>query len=68
MKDFFGATFETFCPGVRPSGSVHGDQKRTATPRAAREAGADYVVVGRPIVEDRDPVGAAKAILAELRG
>jgi orotidine-5'-phosphate decarboxylase len=68
MKAFFGVEFETFCPGIRPAGTGHGDQKRTATPRAAREAGADYVVVGRPIVEDHDPVGAARAILAELNG
>jgi len=46
----------------------HGDQKRIATPRDARDAGADYIVVGRPIVEDADPAGAAQAILAELRG
>jgi len=68
LKSFFGAEFGTFCPGIRPSGSAHGDQKRAATPRDAREAGADYAVVGRPIVEDADPVGAARAILAELRG
>jgi orotidine-5'-phosphate decarboxylase len=68
LKSFFGTEFETFCPGIRPAGSGHGDQKRTATPRAAREAGADYVVVGRPIVEAADPVAATKAILAELAG
>ena len=68
LKSFFGAGFGTFCPGVRPSGAAHGDQKRVATPREAREAGADYVVVGRPIVGDADPVRAARAILAELAG
>ncbi|MDB5039914.1 MAG: orotidine 5-phosphate decarboxylase [Candidatus Eremiobacteraeota bacterium] len=66
LKAFFGTEFGTFCPGIRPAGSAHGDQKRAATPREAREAGADYVVVGRPIVDDRDPVGAARAILEEL--
>jgi orotidine-5'-phosphate decarboxylase len=66
LKSFFGTEFGTFCPGIRPSGSAHGDQKRAATPREAREAGADYVVVGRPIVGDADPLGAARAILAEL--
>ncbi|HTJ27997.1 MAG TPA: orotidine-5'-phosphate decarboxylase [Candidatus Limnocylindria bacterium] len=66
LKSFFGTTFGTFCPGIRPSGSAHGDQKRAATPRDAREAGADYVVVGRPIVGDADPLNAARAILAEL--
>ena len=68
LRSYFGAEFGTFCPGIRPSGSAHGDQKRAATPREAREAGAHYAVVGRPIVEDADPVNAARAILAELQG
>ena len=68
LRAYFGAEFGTFCPGIRPAGSAHGDQKRAATPREAREAGARYAVVGRPIVEDADPVNAARAILAELQG
>ena len=68
LKSYFGAEFETFCPGIRPAGSAHGDQKRAATPREARDAGADYAVVGRPITGDADPLGAARAILAELQG
>ncbi|HEX3464688.1 MAG TPA: orotidine-5'-phosphate decarboxylase [Candidatus Elarobacter sp.] len=68
LKSYFGAEFETFCPGIRPAGSAHGDQKRAATPRDAREAGVDYAVVGRPITGDADPLGAARAILAELQG
>ena len=68
LGSFFGTTLGTLCPGIRPGGSVHGDQKRVATPRDAREAGATYAVVGRPIVADADPVGAARAILAELNG
>ncbi|HEX3549203.1 MAG TPA: orotidine-5'-phosphate decarboxylase [Candidatus Elarobacter sp.] len=68
LKGFFGADFGTFCPGIRPAGTAHGDQKRAATPADAREAGADFAVVGRPIVEDADPLGAARAILAELHG
>jgi orotidine-5'-phosphate decarboxylase len=68
LKAFFGTEFGTFCPGIRPAGASHGDQKRAATPRDAREAGADFAVVGRPIVEDADPVNAARAILAELAG
>jgi orotidine-5'-phosphate decarboxylase len=67
LKNFFGAEFETLCPGIRPGGAAHGDQKRVATPRDAREAGADYIVVGRPIIEDADPAAAAAAILADLR-
>ncbi len=67
IKSYFGAEFGTFCPGIRPAGSAHGDQKRASTPAQAREAGVDYAVVGRPIVDDADPAGAARAILAELR-
>jgi orotidine-5'-phosphate decarboxylase len=68
LKSFFGTEFAALCPGIRPGGSAHGDQKRVATPRDARDAGADFIVVGRPIVEDADPAGAAQAILAELAG
>jgi orotidine-5'-phosphate decarboxylase len=67
LKNFFGTEFAALCPGIRPAGSGHGDQKRVATPADARAAGADYIVVGRPIVEDADPAGAAQAILADLR-
>ena len=68
LKDFFGAEFAALCPGIRPGGSAHGDQKRVATPTDARDAGADYIVVGRPIIDDADPAAAAAAILADLRG
>jgi orotidine-5'-phosphate decarboxylase len=53
-------------PGVRPAGSAPGDQKRIATPAAALGAGADHVVVGRPVWAATDPVAATAAILAEL--
>ncbi|MEL7115524.1 MAG: orotidine-5'-phosphate decarboxylase [Pseudomonadota bacterium] len=53
-------------PGVRPDGSALGDQKRVATPRGAIAAGADHIVVGRPIWQAADPKAAAEAILAEL--
>jgi orotidine-5'-phosphate decarboxylase len=66
LKQFFGDDFLTLTPGIRPSGTVHGDQKRVTTPAQAVEAGADYLVVGRPIVEAADPVAAAKAILDEM--
>ncbi|MEO0762221.1 MAG: orotidine-5'-phosphate decarboxylase [Pseudomonadota bacterium] len=55
-------------PGVRPAGSDAGDQKRIATPAAAIAAGADHVVVGRPVNAAADPAAAAAAILAEIRG
>ncbi|MCC6306450.1 MAG: orotidine-5'-phosphate decarboxylase [Rhodobacteraceae bacterium] len=54
------------CPGVRPAGAAAGDQKRTACPAAALAAGADHIVVGRPITAAADPGAAAAAILAEI--
>jgi orotidine-5'-phosphate decarboxylase len=66
LKRFFGDDFLTLTPGIRPTGSAHGDQKRVTTPAQAVAAGADYLVVGRPIVEAGDPVAAARAILAEM--
>jgi orotidine-5'-phosphate decarboxylase len=53
-------------PGVRPAGADRGDQKRVMTPREARDAGADLVVVGRPLRDAGDPAAAARAIVAEL--
>lgn len=53
-------------PGVRPAGAAAGDQKRIATPAAAIAAGADHIVVGRPVWQAVDPRAAAEAILAEL--
>ena len=58
--------FVVVTPGVRPSGSVPFDQKRVTTPREAVLAGADYVVVGRPILEAHDPAQAARQIIGEL--
>jgi orotidine-5'-phosphate decarboxylase len=63
---FFGDDFLTLTPGIRPTGSAHGDQKRVTTPAQAVAAGADYLVVGRPIVEADDPVAATRAILDEM--
>ena len=53
-------------PGVRPAGSAPGDQKRVATPEGAIAAGADHIVVGRPIWQAGDPRAAAQAVLADL--
>ena len=53
-------------PGVRPEGAAHGDQKRVATPAAAIAAGADHIVVGRPVWQAADPRAAADAILQEI--
>ena len=53
-------------PGIRPAGADAGDQKRIMTPAAAIKAGADYLVVGRPVVAAADPKAAAEAIVAEI--
>lgn len=53
-------------PGIRPAGSATGDQKRIATPAEALRAGADHLVVGRPVWAARDPRAASDAILAEM--
>jgi orotidine-5'-phosphate decarboxylase len=53
-------------PGIRPAGAAAGDQKRVATPADAIRGGADYLVVGRPIVAAADPRGAAHAVIAEI--
>jgi orotidine-5'-phosphate decarboxylase len=53
-------------PGIRPLGAASGDQKRVMTPARAIAAGADYLVVGRPVLEAADPRGAADAIVTEI--
>jgi len=67
VKQFFGQDFLTLTPGIRPAGSVHADQKRVTTPAQAVAAGADYLVVGRPITEADDARAAARAILDEMQ-
>ena len=54
-------------PGVRPLGTARGDQKRVATPGQAIKAGANYLVVGRPITEADDPKAAAQAVVEEIK-
>lgn len=61
-----GPSVMLITPGVRPSGSDLGDQSRVATPRAALDAGADLLVIGRPITGAFDPGGAAARIAAGL--
>jgi orotidine-5'-phosphate decarboxylase len=62
-----GARFTIVTPGIRPASATgEDDQKRVATPGAALAAGADYLVVGRPITAAADPRAAAAAIIAEL--
>lgn len=65
------ATSEDFVcltPGIRPAGSATGDQKRVMTPADARAIGSDYIVVGRPITQAKDPVAAYQVIKAEWNG
>lgn len=66
VRDACGPDFLVVTPGIRPSGSEKGDQARAATPEAAVSAGADYIVVGRPILQADDPRAAAEAIVVSL--
>ncbi|TLU71383.1 orotidine-5'-phosphate decarboxylase [Lichenicoccus roseus] len=66
LRDALGAAPVLVVPGVRPAGVEIGDQKRVMTPRQAAAAGADWIVVGRPITRAADPAAAAAAIAAEL--
>ncbi len=61
-----GPRFVIVTPGIRPAAAASNDQTRTSTPEIAIRAGADYLVVGRPIIEAPDPVAAAEAIVAEM--
>lgn len=66
LRGIVGPGMVLVTPGIRPAGSAGGDQKRIMTPAQAIEAGADYLVVGRPVLEARDPKAAADAIVAEI--
>lgn len=61
-----GPKFVILTPGIRPSGSEKGDQKRTLTPGEAVAAGADYIVVGRPVVQAKDPLAVVRQIRKEM--
>ena len=63
-----GDDFLAVTPGVRPPGSAQDDQQRIATPAAAVAAGADWLVIGRPITRARDPAAAVAEIAASLAG
>jgi orotidine-5'-phosphate decarboxylase len=66
LRPLVGASMLLVTPGIRPAGADSGDQKRIMTPTAAIAAGADYLVVGRPILEAPDPKASAEAIVAEI--
>jgi len=67
LRKHLGEKVTLITPGVRPSGAERDDQERIMTPRQAIEAGADFVVIGRPITKASDPKQAAEAITASLR-
>jgi orotidine-5'-phosphate decarboxylase len=66
LRKIVGHQMALVTPGVRPAGAATGDQKRIMTPARAMAAGADYLVVGRPVLEAPDPKAAADAIVAEI--
>ena len=66
LRPIVGPNMLLVTPGIRPAGAASGDQKRIMTPTAAISAGADYLVVGRPILEAADPKAAAQAIVTEI--
>lgn len=66
LRDIAGHGMVLVTPGIRPAGSAAGDQKRIMTPARAIESGADYLVVGRPIVAAADPKAAAEAVVNEI--
>jgi orotidine-5'-phosphate decarboxylase len=66
LRKAVGHQIDLVTPGVRPAGSASGDQKRIMTPARAIAAGADYLVVGRPVMQAADPRAAAEAIQAEI--
>jgi orotidine-5'-phosphate decarboxylase len=68
VRERFGSHFTTVIPGIRPAWAEAGDQKRVLTPRQAVDAGADYLVIGRPITASSDPKFAAQRIVDELEG
>ncbi len=66
IRKLVGPDFLIVTPGIRPAGGEAGDQKRVTTPEAAIRAGADHLVVGRPILAAPDPRAAAVAIVSEI--
>ena len=66
IREACGGELRIIAPGIRPAGSEAGDQRRTMTPAAAVAAGADTIVVGRPITDARDPRSAALEVIESL--
>jgi orotidine-5'-phosphate decarboxylase len=68
LRPQFGDDIKLVVPGIRPPWSETADQKRVMTPRQALEAGADYLVIGRPIIAHKNPPEAVARILEEIEG
>jgi len=66
LREKFRGQVRLVTPGIRPHWAAKGDQKRVFTPKMAMEAGADYLVIGRPITASKDPAGAFTVILNEI--
>lgn len=66
LKSQFGSGFQLVTPGIRPADSAADDQRRVMTPSAAKQAGVDYMVIGRPITKAADPLAALQTIVAQL--
>lgn len=66
IKENLGKDFITVTPGIRPAFAVANDQKRVVTPKDAKAIGTDYMVIGRPITQAKDPVEAVRLIKEEL--
>lgn len=66
LKALLGADFKLITPGIRPAGSNAGDQRRIMTPKQALDAGADYLVIGRPITQAENPAQVLSEINASL--
>ena len=66
IRSAVGPSFKIVTPGIRMPGQSADDQQRTATPKEAIAAGADYIVVGRSVTEDRDPRGALERLIQSI--
>jgi len=67
IREACGRRFVIVTPGIRPADGNRDDQRRVMTPQDAVRGGVDYIVVGRPIIEAKDPVAAARAIVADMQ-
>lgn len=68
FKQAIGPAFKLVTPGIRPTGSDAGDQRRIMTPQQAVQAGVDYMVIGRPITQSADPAATLRDILNSIQG